>query len=327
MPDIILYLGLCAAGYLAAIPLRKLEDRIQWFGTLETAAVLCLVFTMGARIGANDDIMQNLGTYGVYALIFAAGTMAASLAAVSFVRRCMGIDRYGMMQAEDGKCRAENATDYGETDETSSEGADHMTLYILGFVILGVLAGIFIFKRIFPDFDRFNAAASAAIRIELCTLLVFVGLDLGIRGDLFVQFKTVGIRVMAVPAAVIAGTLAASAVIGLFLPLGVKTSLAVGAGMGWYSLAAGMLMDAGLMTAGAISFMYNVMRELFSIVLIPVVAKRIGYVETASLPGAAAMDVCLPIAVRATRSNIAVYSFISGLVTTMAVPILIPLFL
>lgn len=323
MSDIILYLGICAAGYLAAIPLRKMKGGLYWLGTLQTIAVLLLVFTMGARIGANDEIVENLGTYGLYALIFVAGTMAGSLLFVSFVRRRMGIDRYGLMEQN------EKAGDFGKQEDQDTApfgGADHMTLYILGVVILGVLAGFFIFKRIFSDYDSFNAAASAVIRIALCALLVFVGLDLGIKGGLLENFKAVGLRVLAVPAAVIAGTLASSAVIGLFLPVGVKTSLAIGAGMGWYSLAAGMLMDAGMMEAGAISFMYNVMRELFSIVLIPVVAKKIGYVETVALPGAAAMDVCLPIVVRATGSDIAIYSFISGLVTTMAVPVLVPLF-
>ena len=37
------------------------------------------------------------------------------------------------------------------------------------------------------------------------------------------------------------------------------------------------------------------------------------------------MDVCLPIVERATSSNTAVYSFVSGVVLSTAVPILVPL--
>lgn len=37
--------------------------------------------------------------------------------------------------------------------------------------------------------------------------------------------------------------------------------------------------------ASAVCFLHNVMRELFAIVLIPFVAKKIGYVETVGLPG------------------------------------------
>ena len=49
--------------------------------------------------------------------------------------------------------------------------------------------------------------------------------------------------------------------------------------------------------------------------------------ETIALPGAAAMDVCLPIVEKSTSGNIAVYSFISGLVLSALVPICVPLIL
>ena len=63
-----------------------------------------------------------------------------------------------------------------------------------------------------------------------------------------------------------------------------------------------------------------------AIILIPGVARKIGYVESVTLPGASAMDVCLPIVVRATSGNTAVYSFISGTVLSFMVPVLVPLF-
>lgn len=66
------------------------------------------------------------------------------------------------------------------------------------------------------------------------------------------------------------------------------------------------------------------MREVSGIILIPIVAKKLGYIETVSLPGAAAMDTCLPIIEKATNSNTAIYSFISGVVISIAVPILVP---
>ena len=55
--------------------------------------------------------------------------------------------------------------------------------------------------------------------------------------------------------------------------------------------------------------------------------KKIGYVETVSLPAAAAMDVCLPIVERVTDSDVAVYSFVSGVIISASVPVFIPIFL
>ena len=62
-----------------------------------------------------------------------------------------------------------------------------------------------------------------------------------------------------------------------------------------------------------------------TILLISPVASRVGYLEAVSMGGAAAMDVLLPVVERATEGRIAVYSFVSGLILSTAVPILVPL--
>ncbi|WP_416388048.1 LysO family transporter [Emergencia timonensis] len=49
--------------------------------------------------------------------------------------------------------------------------------------------------------------------------------------------------------------------------------------------------------------------------------------EAIGLCGATAMGVCLPIVEKSTRGDVTIYSFISGLIQTVSVPILIPLIL
>ena len=58
--------------------------------------------------------------------------------------------------------------------------------------------------------------------------------------------------------------------------------------------------------------------------LIPFVAKHVGFVECAALPGAAAMDTVLPVVVGATHERITLYSFASGVVLSLLVPVLVP---
>ena len=134
-----------------------------------------------------------------------------------------------------------------------------------------------------------------------------------------------GFRILAVPAATIIGTLIGAAAAMPFIGMSLRECLAVGSGFGWYTLAPGIIMEAGYLTASAVSFLHNVMRELLAIVFIPLVAKKIGYLETTAMPGAAAMDVCLPIVEKATRSEIAVYSFVSGVILSILVPVLVPI--
>lgn len=150
-------------------------------------------------------------------------------------------------------------------------------------------------------------------------------MDLGLDGTVIANFRRVGLRILAFPAAVIIGTLIGALAVCPLLALSLRECLAVGCGFGWYTLAPGIIMEAGHLTASAVSFLHNVMRELFSIILIPLVAKKIGYIETTGMPGAAAMDVCLPIVEKSTRSDIAVYSFVSGVIMSILVPVLVPL--
>ena len=154
-----------------------------------------------------------------------------------------------------------------------------------------------------------------------------IGFDMGVEGTVIDNFKRAGWRVIAFPFFIMAGTLVASAICAIFLPITLREGLAIGAGFGWYSFAPAAIMERGHITAGAISFMHNIIREYISVLTIPIVAKRIGYLEGMSVCGCSAMDVCLPVIERSTRSDIAVYAFISGAVQPMAVPILVPLLL
>jgi len=324
MTDIALYLGICMAGYIVAIPLRKAKDKLKWLGMAQTISVLVLVFTMGLRIGANDEIVKNLGSYGLYALVITAFTLAGSLICVFFVRKALKMDRYGLVITD-----TEAAGTKGEAEgkkENAKGKVDTMTILIVCCVAAGILCGFFICKNLF-DFDAFNAVAGTAITVELCILLIFVGLDLGLEGQVISNFKKVGIKIVAIPIAIAIGTLAGGAAAGLILPIPLNESVAVSAGLAWYSMGSAILLDAGLVSAGAISFMHNVMRELCAIILIPIVAKKLGYVEALALPASPAMDVCLPLVERSTSGTVAVYSFISGFVLSMAVPFLVPLFI
>ena len=54
------------------------------------------------------------------------------------------------------------------------------------------------------------------------------------------------------------------------------------------------------------------------------VAQKLGYIEAVALPGATAMDTLLPVVVSATADRMAIYSFASGLILSLAVPVLVP---
>lgn len=320
MWDLVLYLGITLAGYVAGDIAKRKNMTLNWSRKVQTFAISALVFTMGVRTGSNDEVVGKLDSIGVYAAVFTLVVMVCSAAAITLTRKLLGINRFGLREKKGNDADVKQS---GKIKKKTGFKIDLMTILILAFVSLGIATGYIVFRRSVENMTAFNELLGTCIKIGLCTLLVFVGMDIGVEGKVVKQFKSVGIRIIAIPAAVIAGTLAGSLICGILLPISMRESMAIGAGLGWYSLAPGIIMDNGFVVAGAISFMHNVMRELFAILVIPIVAHYIGYVETVGLPGAASMDVCLPIVERSTSSATAVYSFVNGAVLSIAVPILV----
>ena len=329
MADLILYLGITVVGYIIGSKVRQHKDKLPWTGKVQMVAITILVLLMGMRMGSNAEITQNLKTIGLSALIMTLVVMAFSIAAIFVTRKMMKIDRFGRLKGSEAEGQTEGETasdDLHAEEEEEKKGGNLMTVLIVIAVIIGMVIGYFIIRDAFSgNMGAFDEAAGLGIKIGLCLLLIFVGLDLGLDGTVLENFKRVGLRILAFPAAVIIGTLVGAAVASPFLGLSLKECLAVGSGFGWYTLAPGIIMEAGYLTASAVSFLHNVMRELLSIVFIPLVAKKIGYIETTGMPGAAAMDVCLPIVEKSTRSDIAVYSFVSGVILSILVPVFVPL--
>lgn len=324
MNVLILYLGITVIGYFIGSRLKKKEIAFRGAGGIQTVCIILLVFTMGSRIGADEEIVKSLGTIGLTAFVMTIIILAASVGSVFIVRKLLGFNKTGDMIKKGAQSGDEEDTALSETQsvEASQEDNDRakadnkMTYYIVLSVAAGILAGYLVLP------DAFINISGTLITTGLCVLLFFVGIDIGREGTIVENFRQAGWRIIVFPFVVIAGTMIGSIISAVLLPVSVKDALCVGSGLGWYSLAPAMLAEYST-EVSAISFIHNVMRELFAILLIPFVAKRIGYIETVSMPGAAAMDVCLPIVEKATKSDIAVYSFISGAVLSIAVPILV----
>lgn len=60
---------------------------MPWLGRFQTAALLILIVTLGAELGANDEIVTSLATIGLNALIITLTSMAGSLLAVHILRK------------------------------------------------------------------------------------------------------------------------------------------------------------------------------------------------------------------------------------------------
>lgn len=185
---------------------------------------------------------------------------------------------------------------------------------------MGIGFGYFILPSNFLDYT------GIIIDIGLCMLLFFVGIDLGRQKDIFQNIRKTGYRVIFVPIGVIIGGIVGGIIGGGILGIPLNEAGAVGSGLGWYTLSAIMLADYST-ELSTLAFLCNVIREVLSLIIIPFVAKYIGYLESVSICGATAMDTALPVISKSTDSETTVISFITGIISTISVPIILPIIL
>ena len=93
--------------------------------------------------------------------------------------------------------------------------------------------------------------------------------------------------------------------------------------MGWYSLAGATiskLVDAQL---GSIAFLSNLMREIFSYFIIPILATYLNHYTCIAPAGATSEDTTLPMMLKYTNEETVVLSVLNGMICSFFVPILI----
>lgn len=331
MAMLALYWVILFAAYLTASRLRQHREKLSFLPYITMGIVYAIVLLMGLRMGVNREIVGQLQNIGLQSLVLSAACVGGSMAAITAARKLIGMDRFGNLRRSQSAAAAAPEKHADAPKAVSASGLKD-TLIILGFVIFGILLGALVFQRLpaafLASFDRFSSTATDVL---LCGLIALVGFDLGLTGRVAEYLRAVGIRAFAFPLAAVLGTLAAGALAGRLLGFSLRESLAISAGFGWYTYAPAVIANAGpqYAAASAVSFLHNMIRETASIVLIPVAARRIGYLEAASMPGISSMDICMPIIESSCRQDTAVYAFLIGftmnIVTSISVPLIMQL--
>ena len=195
-----------------------------------------------------------------------------------------------------------------------------MSISILVVLVLGIGAGYILPENISGFID-------SASSYMLLVLLFSVGIDMGLNKEVFTRIKELGFKILLIPFGIVVGSLCGGAITSFLVNLPVKDSLAISAGLGWYSLSGIMITEAGNPVAGTIAFLSNVFREMLTFVVVPFIASHLNYYCAIAPAGATAMDTTLGIISRNTDATVAVLSFVSGVICTLLVPVLVPVFL
>jgi uncharacterized membrane protein YbjE (DUF340 family) len=192
------------------------------------------------------------------------------------------------------------------------------SLIILAFFGAGIAMGVS--GRLPAEF-----AAADYTEYVLYALLLCVGVSLGGDSHVWTALKDRrNLKWGLVPVLVIAGTLAGAALASRLLTgVPLRDALAVGAGFGYYSLSSVLITQAHSEALGVVALLSNLMREISTLLLAPVLVRCCGRLAPIACGGATAMDSTLPVIARSAGKEYAVVSLFSGVVLTLAVPVLI----
>lgn len=194
------------------------------------------------------------------------------------------------------------------------------SLVITAFLAVGVACGLL---HIIPD-GFINGRTSFYV---LCALMFSVGMSIGCDSATLRSFRQLNPRLALLPFVTIAGTLAGAMASSVVLPhRELSDCLAVGSGMGYYSLSSIFITEYRGAELGTVALLANIFRELAALLLAPFLARRFGKLAPISVGGATTMDTTLPVITRSVGPEYIVVSVFHGFVTDFSVPFLVTFF-
>ena len=292
----------------ALISWRGLPKSIlKGFDILINIALMILMLVIGLNIGISPQVMGNLGRIG---LNCAAISVTAIFASAFLVSLC---EKTVLPLEETRKKFVPESSDEGNESQTS------IIVVIMPLcIVLGVVGGCFVFKEISTSLlDR-------VLTISLILLYISVGVSLGENKHVLSYTKQLGIRILILPSAIFIGSLLGGLIMGIVLRIPLHYSVISASGMGYYSLTGATMTDYFGIEAGTYGFIVNVIRDVFTIILMPVLT-RISKGSPIAAGGAGCMDTMLVPVTKAVGVELGVVALISGTILTFLVPVWLPL--
>lgn len=307
--------------------------RLVFVSRMITVIIWLLLFLLGLEVGSDPTVVGGMATLGRTAFVIFACSVAGSICMSWLLWRCVrrrdavpdggGAESPGLPAAAADFPRGAaggQAAAGGDTRPLSVWDALRGSLVIVAFFVAGCLAGLF---SALP----FDVAGARLSTYVLYALMFCVGITLGSDTALAGRVRRLDPRLALLPVMTAVGTLAGAALSTLLLPpLTAGDTMAVGAGFGYYSLSSIFIADFRGAELGTVALLCNVMRELFTLLAAPLVARWFGPLAAVSIGGATTFDTTLPIITQSAGKPYAVVSIFHGCVLDFSVPFLVTFF-
>lgn len=302
-----------ATGFFIGI--RNLTDKVlKGIDLIINIALVVLMMTIGINIGINDSVMSNLDTIGL-------NCVAISLCAIAFSVLFIVIIEKTVLPFEElkKKLSLENININNEIDISEEEKDKNSPLIWImpGSIILGLIFGYFFMEYILTYILDYTLVGSLII------LYISVGISLSSNRKVFKYIKILGFRVIYISIAIFLGSLVGGFIAGTFFGVPLHISIISASGMSYYSLTGAYLTQAYGIEAGTYGFVVNVMREFFTVLLLPFLI-RISKGSPIAAGAAGNMDTMLVPVTKFVGVELGLVTLITGVILTFAVPFILP---
>ena len=300
------------------------------------AVTWLLLLFLGWETGSDREVIGALPSIGLASATLSIGGVAGSCILAWLLWKYMGgnvgealpeagqgareTGAGGDLQAVSGReLQTVSGLDMGTGRRISVWSGMGGSLVILGFFTLGIILGL----------AGLPAGQSIVHKLSfwsLCILMAMVGMSVGGNPELVSSIRSMNPRIALLPIATILGTYAGCIIVNLFLGHSIADVLAIGSGFGYYSLSSVLISSSRGPHLGSIALISNIIREVFTLLCAPFLARIAGPLAPISSGGATTADTTLPIISSCCGDKFVLISIFHGFAVDFTVPFLVTLF-
>lgn len=280
---------------------------VKAFDWIMNIALVLMMMVIGLNIGTSDTVMNNLGRIGINALGISLVAIAMSVIFVLILEKTF-------IHLDQLKDLSDETLDV----DTSKSSFSPLVVLMPGAIALGIILGYFVIPGISHDF------IDQALNVALILLYVSVGVTIADNKSVFGYVKKLGYKILFIPIAIFAGCFVGGVVSGWIFDVPVNISLISATGMGYYSMTGAYMTEAMGVEAGTYGFIVNVSRDVFTVLLIPLLSKISKGAPNASGAGGC-MDTMLVPVTKAIGIELSMIAFLVGTLVTLIIPIWLPI--
>lgn len=291
----------------------------SWINRIITALIWLLLFILGLEVGANEKIIKGIYHLGIEALAVSTAGLLGSMLAAYLLEKLVINKQNGARKSKSTKSEKQSIIKSEEKEEIIKPKLTG-SFVIVSWFIFGVVCSIYKLlpiEQINPDWGF----------MALCTLIACVGFSVGHDPMLNSYIRGLNFKLLLLPVMTIIGTLLGTLVLALIWHQYSTTEyLALGSGFGYYSLSSILITQYKSAELGTIALLANIIREMYALLLAPLIVKYFGHLALISAGGATSMDTTLPIITQYAGKQYIGLSVMHGILCDFSVPFLVTIF-